>query len=176
VRARNPRERILGARMDLSSLDPAREWLAAGITGIARQREWDAVVLADASGEPGSEVEFVALEDGRLLAAADATPFATALESSIARPYRAVAVRREDVWAVGARAIEVVRLEPDPAVDELELTWDGTSLALVANGVPAGAALAEALERIASSRQKQTYVAQAHRLVDDLWEVAIRPL
>mgnify|MGYP006173798901 CR=1 FL=1 len=32
----------------IESLDPAREWLAAGITGLARGREWDAVATAEA--------------------------------------------------------------------------------------------------------------------------------
>ncbi len=30
-------------------LDPGRHWLAAGITGIPRQREWDAVATVHAS-------------------------------------------------------------------------------------------------------------------------------
>lgn len=158
-------------------LDPAREWLAAGITGLARGREWDAVVLADAPGTTGEELEFVALPDGRLLAGtADPTPFAAALEGSIESPYRAVAVRREDVWAVGACRIEVARLDPDPDADQLELTWDGTTLALLADGAPAAASRAPALERVASERRSGSYAAQAHRLHGDLWELSVRPL
>jgi hypothetical protein len=158
-------------------LDPAREWLAAGITGLARGREWDAVVLSEAPGTVGEELEFVALSDGRLLAeTGDATPFADALAGALEPPYRAVAVRRVDVWAVGACRIEVVRLDPDPKADDLELTWDGTTLALLADGAPAGTSQGSGLERIASGRERGGYAAQAHRLAGDLWEISVRPL
>jgi len=74
-------------------LDPGREWLAAGITGLQRQREWDAVATADGDGTPGDEVEFVALDDGTFVlesgGGADPAPFAAALGDSIATPYRA---------------------------------------------------------------------------------------
>jgi len=158
-------------------LDPGRDWLAAGITGIPRQREWDAVVLADAPGEPGAEIEFVSLPDGRLLEeGGEATRFAAALEGAIEAPYRAIAVRREDRWAVGACRIQVARLDPDPLGDDLELTWDGATLALVADGVPVGPSQAPALERLASEREKGGYAAQAHRLDGDLWEIIVLPL
>ena len=52
-------------------VDPGRHWLEAGITGIARVREWDAVVTVSASGVPGDEAEFVALPDGRLVGEGD---------------------------------------------------------------------------------------------------------
>ena len=85
-------------------LDPGRNWLAAGITGIPRQREWDAVASVDAPGSPGDETQFVVLADGRVLVESDGAPdpgpLATGLEGVIDAPYRAVAVRREDVWAV----------------------------------------------------------------------------
>ena len=100
-------------------VDPGRDWLAAGITGLQRQREWDAVVTADGAGAPGDEVEFVALADGTLIlesdGAIDVAHFAAALAESIEAPYRALAVKRPEVWAVGAVAIEVERLDPDPA-------------------------------------------------------------
>ena len=51
----------------LMPLDPGRHWLEAGITGIPRQREWDAVKLVEAPGATGDELEFVALPDGRVL-------------------------------------------------------------------------------------------------------------
>ena len=50
-----------------------------------------------------------------------------ALGESIAPPYRALAVRRPELWAIGAVAIEVERLDPDPRGDELQLTWDGVA-------------------------------------------------
>jgi hypothetical protein len=162
-------------------LDPGRNWLAAGITGLARQREWDAVATAEGPGVAGDEVEFVALADGRLVvetASEDVDPhtLAAALAPSIDAPYRAVAIRREDLWAVGARTIDVVRLDPSPQADDLELTWDGATLALVSDRMPADPGRAAALERLARQRQRGSYVARAHRLADDLWEVLVLPL
>ena len=162
-------------------VDPGRHWLEAGITGIARPREWDAVVTVAAPGVSGAEVEFVALPDGRLVAEGehgqDPSPFAEALAGAIEPPYRAVAVHRESVWAVGAVSIEVVELAPSPRGTDLELTWDGSMLALTVDTLPADPAQADALERIASARQPgRSYAARAHRLAGELWEILVLPL
>ena len=156
-------------------LDPAREWLAAGITGLARGREWDAVVLAEAPGTAGEELEFVALPDGRLLTeTADATPFAAALAGAIEAPYRAVAVRRVDLWAVGARSIHVVELEQDTTGEEVELvrTADGVSTRI--DGIPSDTHLPE-LEAFGRARSA-TFVVRAHRLVGAVMEIEVEPL
>jgi hypothetical protein len=162
-------------------VDPGQHWLEAGITGIARPREWDAVVTADAPGMPGDEAEFVALPDGRLVVQGehrlDPAPLAAALAAAIDPPYRAVAVRRAALWAVGAVSIEVAALSPSPRGGDLELTWDGATLALTIDTLPADPAQADALERIASMRRRGgPYSATAHRLADDLWEILVLPL
>ena len=162
-------------------VDPGEHWLAAGITGLPRQREWDAVATTEAPGATGDEAEFVVLEDGRLLVEAapdgfDPTPLAAALEGAIEAPYRATAMRRPELWAVGATAIEVVRLEPDPGGNDLELTWDGSTLALTVDGRPASPSGASALERIAAGREEGAYAAHAHRLDGDLFELLVLPL
>jgi hypothetical protein len=162
-------------------LDPGRNWLAAGITGLSRQREWDAVVTVEAPGAAGDELEFVVLSDGRLVpdegsARADLSIFAESLTDGLEPPYRALAVRRPELWVVGASSIEVVRLDPDPQGDDLELTWDGTTLALSVDGVPGDPARAGALERIAAQRESGAYSAAAHRLADDLFEILILAL
>jgi hypothetical protein len=158
-------------------LDPGRDWLAAGITGLQRQREWDAVATSDAEGVPGAEVAFVALDDGSFVVEsggpADPAPLAAALRDGIAPPYRALAVRRPEVWAVGAVSIEVARLDADTSGSELELTWDGSTLALSIDGLPADPSRARSLERIAASRERGAYAAHAHRLRAELWELSI---
>ncbi len=164
----------------MTPVDPGPHWLEAGITGLSRQREWDAVATADAPGEPGDEAELVVLADGRVLvehgpSGLDPTPLVDALVRARA-PYRAVGVRREELWAVGARAIEVERLDPDPPGRDLELTWNGSVLALSVDGRPTDAGAAAALERLAAARERGSYAAHAHRLVDDLWEVLVLPL
>jgi hypothetical protein len=156
-------------------LDPAREWLAAGITGLARGREWDAVVLAEAPGTAGEELEFVALCDGRLLAeAGDVTPLAAALAGAIDPPYRAVAVRREDVWAVGARSIRVLELEAEPGGDAVEVVRIAEGVSLRVDGIPSSAHVPE-LEALGASRFA-TFVVRAHRLDGILFEVEVEPL
>jgi hypothetical protein len=161
-------------------LDPEQGWLAPGITGLSRQREWDVVTTVAASGVPGDAVIFVALADGRLIeevgAGADLEPLGEAVRGSLAPPFRASAIRHDDVWAVGASAIDVVRLDPDPDGDDLELTWDGETLALAADGIPVDVERAKALERVAAERQAGHYAARATRLEGDLFELSIHPL
>ena len=161
-------------------LDPGREWLAAGITGLQRQREWDAVATAEVDGVPGDEVAFVALPDGTFVleseSAADPTPFAAVLGDELEPPYRALAVRRADVWAVGAVSIETSRLDPDPRGEELELTWNGPELTLTVDGLPADPGRAEGLERLARERVSGPFAAYAHRLRDDVWELSVLAL
>jgi len=162
-------------------VDPGEHWLAAGITGLPRQREWDAMATAEAPGAPGDEVEFVAMPDGTLLVEAgpesiDPQALAAALAESIEPPYRATGLRREDLWAVGATSIEVVRLDPVPSGDDLELTWDGSVLALRQDGRPVDAGNAAALERIASRQEEGAYSATAHRLDGDLFEILVLAL
>lgn len=161
-------------------LDPGRGWLAAGITGIARQREWDAVAAVDEPGDADGEVGFVFLPDGSLVlesgAANDPGRFARALADSIAPPYRALAVRHPGLWTVGAVRIEVAQLDPGPRGADLELTWDGSTLRLTVDRMPAHPSEAAALERLAGARARGQYAAYAHRLRDDLFEVSVLAL
>jgi hypothetical protein len=100
-----------------------------GLHGVPRAREWDTVASV-AAELPGDAVHFTALPDGTLLVEEDVpdgalSPLADAVEATIAPPYRAEAVRRDDdVWAVGAKRIRV-RQFPEHEEDELELVEDG---------------------------------------------------
>ena len=102
---------------------------AVGIHGVHRQREWEAVATVEAE-LPGDRVEFAALPDGTLVVEVDVpdgalSPLADAIEASIAAPYRAVAVRQDELlWAVGANRIDV-RAFPTHEEDEVELVEDG---------------------------------------------------
>jgi hypothetical protein len=161
-------------------VDPEQGWLAPGITGLSRQREWDAVTTVEAPGMPGDQASFVVLADGRIIredaSGVDLGPLANALAESLPAPFRAQAVRHDHVWAVGGSAIDVVQLEPDPAGDDLQLTWDGSTLALAADGIPVDVGRAAALERLASEREPGPYAARAQRLEKNLFEVSVLPL
>ena len=163
------------------SLDPiARHaaWGAAGIHGVARPREWDAVMTVDAPELEGSELEFVALPDGTLLAE-DAlgdllAPLADALERELRPPYRAEAVNRGGGrWAVAARAIEVVELAGVDG-DEISLALEGGQRTLLVDGRPAFGSV-PALERVAAARF-DAYAARVERLDGDLFELRLSPL
>ncbi len=160
-------------------LDPSRSWLAAGITGIPRQREWDAVATTQGPGSPGDEAQFVALPDGRLVVETapdgfDAAPFAKALAGSIEPPYRAVARRRPELWAVGARAIRVLELPGGRPGDVLEVIRSDAGLSLRVDGLPSLAPFPE-LEELGAARFA-TFVVRAERLTDALFEVEVEAL
>ena len=146
----------------------------AGIHGVPRQREYDAVVATEAPDVEGENARFVGLEDGSLLVEegdGDLTPLADAIEQEVKRPYRATAVRRgETQWAVAARKLKVVRL-PEPGGDEVELSLRGDERTLVVDGNREFGSLPE-LEALASGDA----VIRASRLDGTLWEVRIDPL
>jgi hypothetical protein len=146
----------------------------AGIHGIPRERQYDAVVTAAAREVPGAAAQFVGLEDGSLLLEegdGDLTPLADAIEQELPRPYRAHAVRRgEAQWAVAGRRLRVVRL-PEPGGDEVELAVRGEDRTLVVDGNRAFGTMPE-LEALADGDA----VIRAARLDGDLWEIRVDPL
>jgi len=159
--------------------EPGPRWGEAPIHGIQRLREWDAVGTAQAPALAPDRVEFTAISGETLLideelGEEDVEPLAQALETVLAPPYRALAVRQYgDVWAVAAKTIELVEIW-DLEGEELALTVrdgvrhlevDGTS---VFGSVPA-------VERVASARFGD-YAATATRLDDEIWELRVAPL
>jgi hypothetical protein len=145
-----------------------------GIHGIPREREYDAVVAAEAPDVQGDAARFVTLEDGGLLVEegdGDLTPLADAIEQEVKRPYRATAVRRSETqWAVAGRGLRVVEL-PEPGGDEVELALRGEERTLIVDGNREFGTLPE-LEKLAEGDS----VIRASRLDGDLWEVRVDPL
>jgi hypothetical protein len=146
-------------------------WDAAGIHGLHRVREWDAVVTVSAPEVEGDRAAFVALPGGELVledGTDQLTLFAEALERELDPPYRAEAVRREDaLWAVAGRRIEVVEL-PGVAGAELELATHSGERTLLVDGERAFGSV-PALER-------PDHVVRARRIDGDVWEVDETPL
>ena len=152
------------------------ERLEAGVTGISRPREWDAVVTALAPGIRDDPVVFVTLPDGELLvevgdAPGDLTALAEAVEHERPPPYRAQAVRRDgDSFAIGVVGIEVAEL-PETDGDSVTLTVNEGVRELEVDGRP-GPGPAEALERLGKG-VGGSYVVRAERLKGDLFEVRV---
>lgn len=172
-RRRDPIHRRLAREGGLEParpVDPGPRWGEVGIHGVARAREWDAVVSVPAD-LPATEARFVALPDGSIVIEQgpdDVSPLAEAVERSLPAPYRAEAVRRRDgAWAVAAKRIRVIEL-PDAEGDAIRvfLTPEGRKVEVdgstVFGSVPALEALLD-----------RDGVVTATRLDGDLWEVRI---
>jgi hypothetical protein len=146
-------------------------WDAAGIHGLHRAREWDAVVTVEAPGVEGDRAAFVALAGGDLVVEEGATglePLAEALERELRPPYRAEAVRREHgLWVVAGRRIELVEL-PGIRGEELELTAHGADRSLLVDGEHAFGSI-PLLER-------PGHVVIARRVDGEVWEIEAHPL
>jgi hypothetical protein len=144
-------------------------WREVGIHGMQRPREWDATQTVDAPGIDGDALGFVVLQDGSVLVEegpdSSLQALADAVEQELQPPYRARAARvREDLWAVQARRIQVVKIRNGPDGDSIELTRDS----LLVDGERAFGSIRE-LEGLGD-------VVRAERLDGDLWEVTASPL
>jgi hypothetical protein len=149
-----------------------------GLHGIPRPRRWDAVVTTEAQ-LPGDEVHFTALPDGTLIVDEELpdgalTSLADAIEQELRPPYRAEATRRgEGLWAVGASAIAVARVDDQIAGDTIELAVQDGARTLAVDGVRTFGTL-PSLEALGGGMS--AYVIRAARLDDELWEVTVTPL
>jgi hypothetical protein len=149
--------------------DPRPAWQETGVHGIARAREWDVTVTAEAPEIEGGAARFVVLSDGTLLVEdgpeASLEPLAAAVEESLQPPYRARAARQSgSLWAVQARRIEVVEIPDGPGGDTIEVAPGS----LLVDGERAFGSIPQ-LEQLGD-------VVRAERLDGDLWEVQIAAL
>jgi hypothetical protein len=173
-------------------LDPrgAFRWVEAGVSGLARQREWDATAIAEVPAlraTDETEIDFRVLGDGSVIGDVDGEVLAELTrELSIEAPYAARAVRQNETeWIIGAirfesdlvqlpAGVDAVALEAAlPPEGEAMYVVDGEILAEPPDG-PVADALAE-LERLGSDRF-QAFVARADRLEDGRWELTVDPL
>ena len=162
-------------------IDPRHPlWQVAGIHGIPRVREWDAVTTAVAPELPGDETDFVVIDDGTIFTDDDLpdealTPLADALESLIEAPYHALGLQQDgDVWSVAAMRVNVVEVPEDVPGDKIDFVVnDGERTIAV---VDARSTLkVPSLEQFAA-QQFGSFVLRASRLDDTLWEVTVLPL
>ena len=162
-------------------IDPRHPiWQVAGIHGIPRVREWDAVTSAEAPELPGDETDFVALADGTIFTDDDLPddaliPLADALENLVEAPYHALALKQAaDVWSVAAMRVIVLEVPEDIAGDKVELVVNEDERAIRVDDVATKTDL-PTLEAFAAE-QFGSFVLRATRLDDTLWEVTVHPL
>lgn len=161
---------------------PAKSVLAAaGLpdgTAVG-QGDWDSCVTVTAPGLSGNRIEFTTLPDGDLIVDqaegnADLSPLADAVEERVTPPYRAVATRQDgDLWAVGAKRIEVARID-FPRGDSLELSRKDSWADLRVDGEPSDARIPQ-LEQL-GGRAGDDYFVKAERVDGDFWEVRVSRL
>ena len=155
----------------LGDAQPRPLWDAVGIHGLHRLREWDVVAAVDAPALTGDHASFTALPNGDLViedGPDDVTPLAAAVEADLGPPYRADAIRREGtLWAVAARAIDVVEL-PGVEGEEIELALRGGERTLAVDGARSFGSIPQ-LER-------PEHVVRARRIDGAVWEVTVDPL
>jgi hypothetical protein len=138
-------------------------------------KEWDTTAAVTAPGLVGDGIEFTTLPNGDVIVGeetgdADLAPLADAVERRIDPPYRAVAARQEgDLWAVGAKQIEVARI-PFPDGEKLELSRNGDAEELRVDGEASDATVPPELEQVGETAGHSFYV-EAGRIDGDLWEV-----
>jgi hypothetical protein len=162
-------------------LDPRHPfWQVAGIHGVARAREWDAVVATLAPELPGEELEFVALEDGTLVVDLDLpddalSPLADAVDEVLEAPYHVYAHRREgDVWVAAAIVVDVVEVDEEIEGDSIEIVSRDGELMTAIGGELTGRRI-EALEALAEE-DFESYFLEATRIDERLWEVTVNAL
>jgi hypothetical protein len=155
-------------------------WRIAGIHGIPRAREWDAVLTAIAPDLPGDETDFVALPDGTLftdedLPAGALEPIVEAFGGLIDPPYHAVALRQdEDVWSAGAMRVAVVEVPEEVDGDQVDLVVNDGERKMLVDEAESRAEI-PSLEDFAA-QQFGSFVLHASRLDETLWEVTVLPL
>lgn len=164
------------ARLE-EAIDLRPPW-PTGIHGIARPRDWDTVIPLDAPDLRGDSLQFVVLQDGTILeedvpGEQDLSGLADVVEEDVHPPYRAHAVRRYGtVWVVGARRLRLVEV-PNAPGDEITLAMrDGAHELMVGHLREFGSI--PALEAVGAGRD--SFVVEAKRLDDDLFEYRLTPL
>jgi hypothetical protein len=145
---------------------------------LSRADEIDAVVTVKAS-LPGDRIEFITLPNGDIIVATedgdeDLSPLADALEKRIDPPYKAFASRHSDeIWAVGAKRIQVAKVELADG-DAIELTVNDGGREVRVDGKRSDAEVPELVEL--GERVGSDYCVEAERIDGDFWEVKVSPL
>jgi hypothetical protein len=96
-----------------------------------------------------------------------------ALAGVLEPPYRALCIRRPELWVIGAVALDVVELA-DVRGDDVEVVRDDEGVRVRVDGLPSLERVPE-LERF-GERRGRDYVVRAQRLAEALFEVEVEAL
>ncbi len=140
---------------------------------------WDTVVTARVAGLAGDQVEFTTLPQGDVIVErdkgeGDLSPLADAVEQRIEPPYRAIGRRQDgDLWAVGAKRIEVAKFALAEG-DAVELSENDGEQEVRVDGEPSDASVPELLQL--GEQVGADYCVEARRIDGDFWEVEVSAL
>ena len=181
--------------MTTEPIDPrALRWVEAGVSGLARSRDWDRVELvtiAELADEPLEEFQFGVLADGTVVgqgppgvAAGILERLAACLSDALDGPYEAVAARRTRLeWSLAARALRIEELVLPPlAADEIlvAVSPDGEPTVLVDGeepDAPSNELDAATARLLALGRERfDSFVIRARRARNDRWAISVDPL
>jgi hypothetical protein len=123
---------------------------------------------------PGARITFATLPNGDIIVDeengdGDIAPLAEAVEQHVNPPYRATAARQDgDLWAVGARQIQVAEFEFAEG-DAIVLSVNDGAAEVLVDGEPSRAQVPE-LEPL-GEREGPNYCVEADRIDGNVWEV-----
>jgi hypothetical protein len=177
-------------------LDPrALRWVEAGVSGLARSRDWDrveVVAVPELEHDALEELTFGTLADGSVVAVTPAgldpglvERLAGRIRAALEGPFEAVAVRRTSLeWSLAARLlrIEEVTLPPLEAEELVVAVGPGGEPSVLVDGEEADAARLDGLQpavdrlRAVGGARFRSFVVRARRLGPDRWAVSVDPL
>ena len=174
--------------------DPrAFRWVEAGVSGLARSRDWDTVALVDVpelADAALEELRFGVLADGTVVgrdaAAGDhvLARLADRLQETVRPPFEAVAARQtRDEWSLAARELRIEEVElAMTEVRELvvavgpdgvrTLLVDGEELHVPSEGLELAVQRLEEIGR----RRSRSFVVRARHTVGDRFAISVDPL
>jgi hypothetical protein len=171
----------------------ALRWVEAGVSGLARRRDWDVVEVVEVAelvDRDLEEIRFGVLADGTLVVSSAEVDeqvlsgLADRLAPSVRPPYEAFAARHTRLeWSLAARELRTEEIElPGLRADEVVVALgpEGTLELLVDGEEPRDrseelAAAADRLEQLGRSRHR-TFVVRARRAVGERFALSVDPL
>ena len=141
--------------------------------------EWDAVATARVASVEGNQAEFTTLPNGDVIVErekgdGDLSPLADTVEKKIDPPYRASATRQDgDLWAVGAKRIQVAKFELAKG-ETVELSENDGVQELRVDGEPSDAEIPELVQL--GEQVGSAYCVEGKRIDGDFWEVRVSAL
>jgi hypothetical protein len=165
----------IGDELALDPEEPLPDEAALDIDG---RGDYDEVFSLEAPDLPGDSIELVALPDGSLFLEEElpeGSPDAIADAITVPPPYHAFAARQSGpIWTVAVRRVAVVEVPEEIPGDEVEIVVSDEERSLLVDDVESESEI-PSLEDF-GAQLYGSFVLNARRLDETLWEVTVLPL